>query len=205
MVRKGVPVHIAELIYKSNKHNPILTALGILPNQLRSLLKGTTPSFDDAFVDISSTLVQHSYQIWKLRKALLTRYWKKIAREEWKPHPDKKRLKEKKECVSAFHFLQRHCNLSKQSVTICICSRPVYKTQDIRSFLLPTPQQRHRCTDNNTSILNPPTFNYQTREDNVRGEHDRSKISQKPLTCLLAPTNSPPFFYYYTYLLFTVC
>jgi hypothetical protein len=25
MVRKGVPVHLAELIYKSNKHNPILT------------------------------------------------------------------------------------------------------------------------------------------------------------------------------------
>jgi hypothetical protein len=48
MVLKGVPIHMANLIYKISKHNPLLSAVGILPNQLRSILKETTHNFDEA-------------------------------------------------------------------------------------------------------------------------------------------------------------
>ena len=79
---KGVPVHTANLIYKISKHNPLLSILGVLPNQLRSILKEQTPKFDEAFDDIAFTLFYHSYQIWKLRKTLVSKYWKEIAQED---------------------------------------------------------------------------------------------------------------------------
>ena len=73
---KGVPLHIANLISKANRHPPLLSILGILPNQLRNILKLTTPRFDEAFEDI--TLIWHSYQIWKLRVSKIDNYWKKV-------------------------------------------------------------------------------------------------------------------------------
>jgi hypothetical protein len=179
MLMKGVPIHLANLILKIGKHHPLLGILGILPNQLRQILKETTPRFDEAFEDISSTLFWHGYQIWKLRKLMINKYWKDTAQEEWKPHPNLKprkssKITEQLKCRSPFHFLTRHQNLSKQLPTPCPCSReisadPVYRSQDIRSFL--------------SLIVLPPYLtpklakrgSYQTREDFVRGEHDRDK------------------------------
>ncbi len=121
---KGVPVHIAKLIYSISKHNPLLSTLGILPNQLRNVLKLWTPNFDEAFEDISFTLLFHSYQIWKVRKRLMSRYWKSIAQEDWKPYPAKKKketpiTQEQKKCRSPFHFLEQHQNLYQQRHTPC--------------------------------------------------------------------------------------
>jgi hypothetical protein len=147
MLTKGVPVHIANQISKVNKHHPLLAVLGILPNQLRDLLKATTSTFDEAFEDISFTLFWHGYQIWKLRRSKVNRYWKEIARNEWKPHSAKQsrnkyKLEEEK-CRNPFHFLSRHRNLSQQRRTPCPCSRevedrlPIYRTQALDSFFHP--------------------------------------------------------------------
>ena len=110
MVLKGVPIHMANLIYKISKHNPLLSAVGILPNQLRSILKETTHNFDEAFDDIAYTLFFQAYQIWKTRRTMMSRYWKDIAQEEWNPtllKEQRKLLKcwNKKNVVLHFTFL----------------------------------------------------------------------------------------------------
>ena len=130
MLMKGVPLHIANLISKANRHPPLLSILGILPNQLRNILKLTTPRFDEAFEDISSTLIGHSYQIWKMRVSKIDKYWKKVAQSEWKPYtPEKKRKsiidQEKEKSRSPFHFLIRQRNFSTQRRTPCPCSHEI--------------------------------------------------------------------------------
>jgi hypothetical protein len=112
MLIKGVPLHIANQISKVNKHHPLLAVLGILPNQLRDLLKTATSTCDEAFEDVSFTLFLHGYRIWKLRRSKVNRYWKEIARDEWKPHSAKKSSNkhhlEEEKCRNPFHFLSRH-------------------------------------------------------------------------------------------------
>jgi len=184
MLTKGVPIHIAKQISKVNKHHPLLAVLGILPNQLRDLLKTTVSTCDEAFEDISFTLFWHGYQIWKLRRSKVNRFWKEIARDEWKPHSAKqsrnKHKLEEDKCRNPFHFLSRHRNLSQQRRTPCPCSReredrlPIYRTQAIYSFF------NHQIS--NYSVLSNQTAAvqnclYQTREDYIRGEHDRVKIT----------------------------
>src|SRR4051794_12661850 len=101
--------------------------LGILPNQLRSLLRISTPNFGQAFDDIALTLFCHGYQIWKLRKTMMFRYWKQIAREDWKPHPvyrKKKKnaiIQEQEKCRSPFHYLNRFQHIP----TPCPCSHNI--------------------------------------------------------------------------------
>ena len=184
---KGVSVHIAKLIYNFSKHNPLLSTLGILPNQLRSILKLWTPNFEEAFEDIAFTCFFHSYQIWKFRKRLMSRYWKNIAQEDWKPYPVKRKketpiTQERKKCRSPFHFLERHQNLYQHRPTPCPCSHeiivnpPIQKALDIRDFF-----QIHAHTYSSTSKQleekSKPSHKglYHTREDHVRGEHDRRK------------------------------
>ena len=91
MMMKGVPLHLATLMFNASKHDPLLSTLGILPNQLRVILKERTPKFNEAFDDISFTLFRHGYQIWKLRKSMMSIYWKEIAQNEWKIYPVKKK------------------------------------------------------------------------------------------------------------------
>jgi hypothetical protein len=180
MVMKGVPVHIANLIYKIGKHNPLLSSLGILPNQLRNILKLWTPNFDEAFDDIAWTLFFHSYQIWKLRKRLMSRYWKNIAQEEWKPYPVRRKKKtsiiqEQEKCRSPFHFLERHRNLSQQRPTPCPCSHnftiipPVQRTQDIRDLFQKHVHTHPTCISKHSevSIISNKDL-YSTREDRER-------------------------------------
>ena len=188
MEMKGVPVHIAKLIYNISKHNPLLSTLGILPNQLRNILKLWTPNVEEAFDDIAFTLFFQSYQIWKVRKSMMSRYWKSIAQEEWKPHPIKRKketsiIQEQKKCRSPFHFLERHLNLCKQRPTPCPCSHdvivtpPVQKTQDIREFFQKLSQSHPSCTVKHSEAKFKTSYTslYHTREDHVRGEHDRRK------------------------------
>ena len=102
----GATPRLIRLISRINRHPPLLSSVGILPNQLRLILKETTQHFDEAFEDISFTLLWHGYQIWKTRKRLMSNYWKEIAPEEWKPF-SKKRLKlthAQINCKNPFHF-----------------------------------------------------------------------------------------------------
>mgnify|MGYP001365068229 FL=1 len=188
MEMKGVPVHIAKLIYSISKRNPLLSTLGILPNQLRNILKLWTPNYDEAFDDIAFTLFFHSYQIWKVRKRLISKYWKNIAQEDWKPYQPKKKketpiTREKNKCRSPFHFLERHQNLYQQRPTPCPCSHNItvnsliQKTLDIRDFFPIHAHTHSSCTPKRLEEKYKTSHKglYHTREDHVRGEHDRRK------------------------------
>ena len=53
--QNGIPAQTARVIAKINQHKPELSALGILPNQIRTLLKGSLDS-SEFMEDVSKTL-----------------------------------------------------------------------------------------------------------------------------------------------------
>ena len=116
---------------QQNKQSPKgLSLLGILPNQLRELLKSGGQDADIAFDDISMELFRHGYRIWIQRKRLNKNFWKNIAPNEWKKsykepgRTTRKKLEQKilsDKCRNPFHFLARHKNLSKIPPTPCRC------------------------------------------------------------------------------------
>ena len=84
----------------------------------------------------------------------------------------KKRKIDKKEhkCQNPFHFLKRHCDLSQRLHTPCPCSRVLkrkltHRFADIRSLIA--------NAYNSSSSIN--LERHTTREDLVRGAHDRGK------------------------------
>ena len=82
----------AKIINKINNHDRNLCVLGILPNQLRYLLKISNGDGNTAFELISKEMFWSSYMIWKKRKKFMSVFWKNIAPDEWKLHgvPSKK-------------------------------------------------------------------------------------------------------------------
>ena len=184
MLSKGVPHHLIQLISKINKHQPLLSSLGILPNQLRVILKDITPYFDDAFEDISSTLLWYGYQIWKTRKKLMSKFWKEIAPEDWKPFSNK-RVKiphHQADCTNPSHFLKRYCKLSSQRPTPCGCCDIPWQpktlaSHDIRTYFRESKQfsvSSLGISSADRDFKNQDSYN--TREDLIRGEHDRGKV-----------------------------
>jgi len=144
---QGIPLNIASKISKINNHNKQLCMLGILPNQLRELLKLQNPTqYDAAFEEFSRELFWSGYKIWRTRKEKMKTFWKHIAPEWWKVHHKEKKHPRKQhenkiaeQCSHPFHFLRRIINLSGQRRTICTCSevqRPIsmYKFRDISIF-----------------------------------------------------------------------
>jgi hypothetical protein len=118
--------------------------LGVLPNQLRELLKLQNPvDYDAAFEDFSKELFWSGYKIWRTRKEKMKHFWEYIAPEWWKLHhkdiKNPRKQHEKKiaeQCTRPFHFLRRTINLSGQRPTICTCSviqqpMSMYKFRDI--------------------------------------------------------------------------
>ena len=65
--------------------------IGILPNQLRYLLKQVNQN-DNGFEELSKELFWKGYGIWIMRKRLISNLWKKIAPAEWKLHGEKKEI-----------------------------------------------------------------------------------------------------------------
>ena len=133
-----------------NRHPTFLGVLGILPNQLRTLLKETGyENREEALLDLSRTLFFAGFSIWKKRKQLANRYWNEVG-QRIRNGIIKKRKKRKKEtvdqklvesnCHNFFHYLPRHDNLSKQRPTRCPCRNvvilnKVYPNQPITEFL----------------------------------------------------------------------
>jgi len=159
--------------------------IGILPNQLRVLLKQVNQN-DGGFEVLSKELFWKGYGIWKSRKRLISNFWKNIAPNNWKIYEGKKKYKkdsnsiEKKEyqCQNPFHFLKRHCNLSQSIPTPCSCfhilkRKIAHKSLDIRSFF--SNASHNPLSSNNTN-------QYTTREDLVRGAHDRVKRARHQYT-----------------------
>jgi hypothetical protein len=188
----GIDAQSARLISKINRHNRFLSVLGILPNQLRALTKDKIDDPELALLDLSKTLFWKGYTIWKRRRALITDYWKNIAREEWKPHTQtrtrakKKHIKGTYQCTSPFHFLQKHVDLSLQRPTPCPCSRSQNNAvdkgnQDIRSFLNTYPSLNpsqdiyHGDAVRHLTVSIERSSLYTTKEDLIRKDHDRRK------------------------------
>ena len=116
-----------------------------------------------------------------------------IAPENWKTHRKEiknlKKLAENKiadNCSSPFHFLIKNIDLSKQRPTICKCSRlqtlnQVYKFRNIETFFN-LKNVNKECKESCASSLVFPHNKgkrplYITREDRIRGAHDRVKRS----------------------------
>jgi len=178
LLSSGVPVDDATLINKINKHERSLSLLGILPNPLRLLLKKYTKDADTAFIDISKTLFWQGYTIWKTRKELNRKFWKEIAPTEWKLNKTKKLSKKKlaeikaaELCTNPFHYLKKHANFTDSKPTPRLCYRKSKENNnrhehqtDIRVFF-PTL----------SSLTNTLPRQSISREDLIRGAHDRGK------------------------------
>jgi hypothetical protein len=184
-----------------NRHPTFLGLLGILPNQLRSLLKESGHEHrEEVLLDLNKTLFFAGFRVWSKRQHLATRYWIEIGQRL--KAGIKKRKKRKKEnsdlkisesnCQNPFHFLRRQNNLSKQRPTKCPCRNIViqttYRNQPITAFVsrdskhvLEFADIKHvRKAETKSSKQNRLII---TRSDVIRKEHDRGrKRSYKQLT-----------------------
>jgi len=63
-----------------NKHPTFLGLLGILPNQLRTLLKESGHEHrEEALLDINKTLFFAGFRVWTKRQQLAKRYWNAVG------------------------------------------------------------------------------------------------------------------------------
>ena len=190
-----------------NKHPFSLTALGILPNQLR---KVWTPEFGDPEVvlnDLRWTSFWGGYQVWKARMLLVRTYWKN------KNTKRSSKTFNSSTCKNPFHFLTKRVDLSKQKLTRCACSRvkrqlPKEKKLDISQFFEKSEEilsenkdvvnfGNENCNTDYLDMKHLPkmsspntrnyTRNYTSQDDMIRGEHDRGRkrLVQLALTSFL--------------------
>jgi hypothetical protein len=136
---KAIPMRDAELVAKMNRHPVFLSTLGILPNSFGALLKlHGHDNREGALLEISRSLFFSGFRIWSKRQSLASRYWRDIAPENRKRVLRKKSKKKKEEkqieskCMNPFHYLQRHCNLSRQRLTRCPCSEIIVRSKPSR-------------------------------------------------------------------------
>jgi hypothetical protein len=193
----GIPLEYAKIIHKINSHNRCLSMIGILPNQIRSLFPNKEQR-DHAFEELARELFWKGYSIWRRRTHLISNFWKKIAPIEWKKYSGKKNRKDNKvineqkykiekkayQCQNPFHFLTKHCNLSQKLPTPCSCSHIWKKANQPRFLDLRRSIFRDNTTDANTD-------SYTTREDSVRGAHDRGKNASQPDRVLRISQRTP--------------
>jgi len=67
-----------------NRHPPFLGLLGILPNQLRTLLKETGhENREEALLDLSHTLFFAGYRVWEKRQKLAAKYYRNITKVQF--------------------------------------------------------------------------------------------------------------------------
>ena len=181
----NLPPHLAKLIDKVNQHNPCLSVLGILPNQLRRILKlAKYPDPQEVLTDISRTLFFAGFRVWSRRQFLAKQYWKSAAPENRQLNSKKKRgrvhqIEEKvaqSKCKNPFHFLKRHANLSQQRPNRCPCSHVDYialpsRSRNIRDFILKFPSPILHNSENISFFI--------SQDDAIRREHDRGKKRRK--------------------------
>jgi hypothetical protein len=194
----SIPLRAAELIRKANCHPNFLGVLGILPNQLRTLLKESGYEYrEEALLDISRTLFFAGFRIWTKRQHLNSIFWKEIAPENRKIQVSKRKkqrtefMTSQSKCMNPFHFLVRHSILSQQRVTKCPCrnvikSAKVYKSHSITKFvykfpriqlIIPTNQLNFMARNdiNRKNLISSNQPNFITRTDIIRKQHDRGK------------------------------
>ena len=99
---------------------------------------------------------------------MISNFWKHIAPEERKTHgkPNRKEYHVSRDCRNPFHFMDKHCDLTHTKPTPCICSRIIKQKTidrflDLRNFFI--------------QAINNDGVPFLTREDYIRGAHDRGK------------------------------
>ena len=123
----SIPSNSLKLLLKLEHHPPLPLLIGILPNQLRTLLKKhDMKDREQALDDLSISIFWCGYRLWKKRKRLISLFYKNSAPDEWKCNikesKSRKKRKKLKTCRNPFHYLERFCNLSEQFRTPCACS-----------------------------------------------------------------------------------
>ena len=190
---KSIPSRATELIRKANQHPCFLGVLGILPNQLRTLLKEFGyQNREEILLDISRTLFFAGFHLFTKKQEKNLEFWKNINPENKKiriPKSKKSKLESvslQSKCTNLFHFLARHSNLSKQRPTKCPCrnvssNTSNFKSQPITIFLHKFPK-----TTNDKGIPDPfhlfssyRNDNFKTRTDAIMVQHDRLKRRKK--------------------------
>ena len=174
---------MAGLIDACNTHPHFLSVLGVLPNQLRKLIRVAGVDPEEATTDISRTLFFSGYRVWEARQQLNSYFWREIVPEKRLTLKKGKRKRKKDadmaiqtNCKNSFHFLIRHLMLSSARHTRCACShvpttpKPPH-SRDIRDFLYKFP-----------TLVQPRGQKYARpslhldQDDLVRMQHDRGKI-----------------------------
>ena len=193
-IENGIPAHEATLINSANRHNYALSTLGILPNQIRTILRIHMPpkESEEAWNDISKSLFWAGYNIWKKRKKLTSKFWNEIAPKEWNEQRHKKKKKKKKkvnpsQCLDPFHFLTKTNDFTKQKITKCPCSlikrqSKNSKSRDIRTLLNRFPTIHFPNVHDTNSPRLSSSFQlkrFKTRVDEIRDQHDRGKRRRK--------------------------
>jgi hypothetical protein len=138
-----IPSRASELIRKANQHPCFLGVLGILPNQLRTLLKEFDhKNREEALLDISRTLFFAGFDIWQKRQNLNHIFWKDIKPENKKirtPKRKKARLenvhyKISVQILSISWFAIATCrNKSQQNAPAEMCFRVILILKHSRS------------------------------------------------------------------------
>ena len=152
-----------------NKHPTFLGLLGILPNQLRTLLKESDHEHrEEALLDINKTLFFAGFRVWTKRQQLAKRYWNAVGQIQKNGIKKPKRRRKKNldeqisesKCQNLFIILL-DTNLSKQRPNKCPCRniveiKSVYQTQGITAFV------------SKDSIKNDSRFNH--KNENIKAE-----------------------------------
>ena len=191
--RVNLPISILAALGRINRHKFSLSALGILPNDLRKLSRAEGYDPEPLLDTLRRAFFWGSYKIWKKRKRLVKLLW-----ESKKSTQQQQRLKGKNcsNCKSPFHFHKKIADFSKQRLTKCPCSR-IEKSKsslpDIRSHFSAKPNKSivlpNRVSDEKSVNVDrsnsldykhvPTSKNHnsctRTRADIIRSEHDRGK------------------------------
>jgi len=184
--RANLPPIVSSALIKINRHKFSLLALGILPNELRKLVRKEKADSEACLDHLRKIFFWGSYRIWKTRKALVTSYWESLQASKVKPKK-KSRGQCESGCKSPFHFLVKSVDLSKQRLTRCPCSRiiqPLTRPQfrDIRPFFTPKSSKQEFEVKSGLDMKHLPgikpqtlSLHMKTRTQAILREHDRGK------------------------------
>jgi hypothetical protein len=180
----SIPPIAAKLINQMNRHSRFLSLLGVIPNQLRTLLKENDyENREEILLDLSRTLFFAGFRIWDQRRKMTSRFWKDIAPENRNMFLVKSKKKSKKEkedyiaasqCTNPFHFLKRYRNLSNKRRTKCPCSLP--HAMHVPNISISTFVPKLEIKSSAELEFIP------TRTDKIRAQHDRGKKRKKKAT-----------------------
>ena len=142
-----------------NRHRFSVSTLGVLPNQLRKLLKPLMGECDSILENLSKVLFWGGYKIWRQRQRLMSLAWERFRNFK---HKKKRKKEQNTACKNPFHFLTKSADLSHQRMTRCPCSlvKLPKRKFDIRSFVTtsssPSIQPSKRSHLVRTSQFQPP-------------------------------------------------